>query len=182
MPPVKKEMSIGTQHQLAQNLDNLELAPTEKELAKETKKLEKEKEKEAKQKEKELAKEAKQKEKEQVKELQKEAKLQEKELQKIEKQKEKELQKIEKQKEKELQKEAKLQKEEATEAELAACMAKLADFEAKELHEKQIKEGEEMAKAYRHKTKLCKFFNKKGGCKLGDKCTFAHGVIELRKV
>ena len=26
MPPVKKEMSIGTQHQLAQNFDNLQLA------------------------------------------------------------------------------------------------------------------------------------------------------------
>lgn len=66
-------------------------------------------------------------------------------------------------------------------AELAECKAKIAEFEAKELLEKQIKEGEEMAKAAVYKTALCKYFEK-GDCKLGDKCTFAHGNAELRKV
>ena len=47
MPPVKKEISIGTQHQLAQNLDNLELCPDPppKDPEKEKKKLLKKKEK-----------------------------------------------------------------------------------------------------------------------------------------
>jgi uncharacterized protein YqfA (UPF0365 family) len=62
MPPVKKQESLGSKLQIEQNLDNLELAPTEKELAKAAKLQEKEaklQEKEAKLQEKALAKEAK---------------------------------------------------------------------------------------------------------------------------
>ena len=67
-------------------------------------------------------------------------------------------------------------------AELAELKKKVAEFEEKEALEKQIKEGEAMAKAYVYKTSLCKYFKENGSCKLGDKCTFAHGNAELRKV
>jgi len=103
MPPVKKEESLGTQLQLEQNLDNLELAPTEKELAKEAKLQEKEQQKLEKQKEKEEQKLAKQLEKE---EKQK-SKALEKELEKIKKQLKKQEEKEAKQAEKQEEKEAK---------------------------------------------------------------------------
>ena len=50
-----------------------------------------------------------------------------------------------------------------------------------EKHEKQVKEGEKMAKAVVYKTVLCKYFEQ-GSCHKGDACTFAHGAAELRKV
>ena len=67
-------------------------------------------------------------------------------------------------------------------AELEELKKKVAEFEEKEALEKQIKEGEAMAKAYVYKTSLCKYFKEKGSCKLGAECTFAHGNAELRKV
>ena len=100
MPPVKKEESIGTKLQLEQNLDNLELAPTEKELAKEAKlqekeqqKLEKQKEKEEKQKAKALEKELEKIKKQLKKQEEKEAKQAEKHKEKEAKQAEKQLKK-----------------------------------------------------------------------------------------
>ena len=69
MPPVKQQPLLGTQLQLEQTMDNLQLAPTDKELQK----MEKQKEKEAKQIEKELQKIEKQKEKEAKQEAKKKA-------------------------------------------------------------------------------------------------------------
>ncbi len=66
-------------------------------------------------------------------------------------------------------------------AELAALKIKVAELEANEKLQKQIKEAEEMAKKELYKTALCKF-HAKGTCKNGSKCYFAHGKDELRKV
>ena len=67
-------------------------------------------------------------------------------------------------------------------AEVAALKIKVTEFEANEKLQKQIKEGEEMAKKELYKTGLCKFYAQKGTCKNGSKCYFAHGIDELRKV